>query len=881
MPLVAGTRLGPYEVVGLLGAGGMGEVYRARDTKLGRDVALKILPQRFTADPKREARFDREARILAALNHPHIAAIYGFQEADDSTGLGQRVRALVLELVEGQTLAERLAWGTIPVTEALGIASQVAAALDAAHRKGIVHRDLKPSNIKVTPVGNVKVLDFGVAEIVSDGSASDLSQAPTITDASTREGIVVGTPAYMSPEQARGHAVDGRTDIWAFGCVLYETLTGRAAFARGTNSDTIAAILQHEPEWAALPRSISPVIHRLLRRCLEKDARARVQHFSTVDEMLRQALDHIEPKQPLFAYTRDKLKFAAVVGAVALTATVVALLTFRARDNGLVQQPIGSSPVHRELTFIGNVSEAALSPDGRAFAYTSAGRLLIQEVSGGPAAEIVGVDVAPEGISRPRWSPRGDRVAFFGYDQQGHFLYVVSRHGGRPLNVTRVLPPTYGAWSPDGSRIALAGQDDGGVFTIIDVADGRLISSADLSGFDSAQDINWHPKLDRLALLERDDVKRWVIWIAAPDGREARPVYTDVQAINSICWSPIENRLYFLRTQNEAEELVALDLGDTPSPTPRVLMSGLSAGGSLTISGDGRSLLHVRSTVTANLARFDLTRPDDSMTFITQGTRRFSSPRVSPDGQWIAAVVGVPPRTRIVKVPSAGGELIPLTSGDNLDGPPAWSPDGTSIAFASVRAGTSSVWLMRADGTQLEQLHNSAPSVNLLTTWTPDGRLMWQEVTSMNQMNYRIRDLSSGHDSFLLPPGNRYGFVFLPEFAPSGKELAVFWNRDGGRRGLYVLSWPALVPRLLTNATYWPIGWSADGAAVIAADERSVWLVSTRDGQSRPLTRVSLAGDDLGDVTTNGKYLVSSVTAGTADAWLIEHFDPQARSPTR
>ncbi len=879
MWLSPGTRLGPYQIQAAIGAGGMGEVYRAHDAKLGRDVALKILPKRFAADPKRRARFEREARILAALNHPHIASIYGFQEADASTGLEQGVRALVLELVEGETLAERLASGAIPVREALEIARQVVEALVAAHRKGIVHRDLKPANIKVTPAGEVKVLDFGLAEVASDGKPSDLSQAPTITAASTRERFAAGTVAYMSPEQARGHAVDGRTDIWAFGCVLYEMLTGRAAFARDTMSDTIAAILEHEPEWAALPRSISPVIHSVLRRCLEKDVRARVRDMTALDELLRQAVDRVEPRQPVSADSARKLKLAAVVAVCALTAAgIVALLTLPHRDAPVAEQPMAASPVHRQLTFVGNVSEAALSPDGRSLAYTSAGRLLIQEVSGGPAAEIVGADVASEGISKLRWSPRGDRIAFVGGNQRGSFLYVASTHGARPLSVTWVTPSTYGAWSPDGSRIALAGQHEPGGFTIYDVTHGTLIGSVAVSGIHSAHDINWHPKLDRLALLGRDVGERWVIWIATADGREARPVYTDVQPISSICWSPIENRVYFLRPQNEAAELLSLDLGDAASPTPRVVMSGLSAGDSLTISGDGRSLLHVRSTVTANLARLNMTRSGESMTFITHGTRRFSSPRVSPDGQWIAAVVGIPPRTRIVKVPFAGGEPIPLTSGDDFDGAPAWSPDGASIAFASVRGGTSSVWLMRADGRQLEQLHDAAPSNNLLTAWTPDGRLMWQEVTSMNQMNYRIRDLSTGQDSFLLP-GSRYGWVFLPEFAPGGKELAVFWNRTGGPRGLYVFSWPALVPRLMTTATYWPMGWSADGGAVIAADERGVWSVSTRNGQSSPLSREPLASEDGGDVTPDGHYFVSSVSAGTADAWLIEHFDPQARMP--
>ena len=237
-----GRHVGPYAIAARLGAGGMGEVYRARDTKLGRDVAIKILPRIFATDPDRRARLDREARLLAALNHPHIGAIYGLEELDGTP-------ALVLELVEGDTLAERIAKGPIPLTEALRIARQIADALDAAHEKGIVHRDLKPANIKITPDGIVKVLDFGLAKAAGgDGSGPDLTQSPTVTIGGTHDGVILGTAPYMSPEQARGKAIDKRTDVWAFGCVLYEMLTGRVAFAGDTVSDTIAAILEREPD---------------------------------------------------------------------------------------------------------------------------------------------------------------------------------------------------------------------------------------------------------------------------------------------------------------------------------------------------------------------------------------------------------------------------------------------------------------------------------------------------------------------------------------------------------------------------------------------------------------------------------------------------------
>src|SRR5947209_5301317 len=274
MALTSRTKFGPYEIVSLLGAGGMGEVYRARDTKLGRDVALKFLPPLFSADADRVARFEREARLLASLNHPHIGAIYGFED-------GGSVPALVLELVEGDTLHDRLRRGPLPLSEALAVAQQIAEALDAAHRAGIIHRDLKPSNIKITPDGVVKVLDFGLAKaLAAEGSGPDLSKSPTITADGTIAGVILGTAAYMSPEQARGQPVDKRTDIWAFGCVLFEMLTGSAAFARETITDTIVAVVGAEPEWKALPADTPGGIRRLLTRCLQKDARRRLHDIA-------------------------------------------------------------------------------------------------------------------------------------------------------------------------------------------------------------------------------------------------------------------------------------------------------------------------------------------------------------------------------------------------------------------------------------------------------------------------------------------------------------------------------------------------------------------------------------------------------------------------
>jgi serine/threonine protein kinase len=283
-----GRQIATYQIVALLGAGGMGEVYEARDTKLGRNVAIKVLPSAFVNNPERLARFQREARMLAALNHPHIATIYGLEQSGG-------VHYLVMELVPGQTLAERIGKGALPIEETLKIAGQIAEALEAAHEKGVIHRDLKPANVKVTPEGRVKVLDFGLAKAFADDGAQDVSQAPTLSE----EGRILGTPAYMSPEQARGLPVDKRTDIWAFGCVLYETLTGFTPFTGQTLSDILAAILKQEPDWTALPQATPPKIRDLLRRCLQKDAQRRLRDIGDASIELNEisASDLMAPDQ--------------------------------------------------------------------------------------------------------------------------------------------------------------------------------------------------------------------------------------------------------------------------------------------------------------------------------------------------------------------------------------------------------------------------------------------------------------------------------------------------------------------------------------------------------------------------------------------------------
>ncbi len=376
MPLSAGTRLGPYEILSALGAGGMGEVYRARDTKLDRAVAIKILPEAFAADTERIARFQREAKTLASLNHPNIAHIHGLEESNG-------VRALVMELVEGEDLAQRIARGAIPVAEALPIAKQMADALEAAHEQGIIHRDLKPANIKVRPDGTVKVLDFGLAKAMEPAFAqgasagqADASMSPTITTpAMTQAGMILGTAAYMSPEQARGKTVDKRADIWAFGCVLYEMLTGQRAFDGEGVSETLARVIEREPDWARLPATLSPALRTYITRCLQKDPRQRVQAIGDVRLALEGAFETAVPQTaaPAVVAQWRRVALVGVAAIIASGAIIGTLVWFAARRaepvpprvSRLQLTPAGAAA----LTIGWNDRDLAITPDGSRLIY--------------------------------------------------------------------------------------------------------------------------------------------------------------------------------------------------------------------------------------------------------------------------------------------------------------------------------------------------------------------------------------------------------------------------------------------------------------------------------------------------------------------------------
>jgi hypothetical protein len=445
LTLPSGTRLGPYEILAPLGAGGMGEVYRARDGKLNRDVAIKVLPEAVAEDAERLARFQREAQVLASLNHPHIAAIYGLEKSGN-------IEALVLELVEGETLADRIAGGPIPVDEALGIARQIAEALEAAHGRGIVHRDLKPANVKITPEGKVKVLDFGLAKaLTGDRSSPDVTHSPTLTAAATQAGVVIGTAAYMSPEQARGKSVDKRADIWAFGVVLYEMLAGRKAFEGETVSDTLAAVLRADIDWAALPRETPPSVRRVLRRCLDRDPKTRIHDVADARLELDEAPDTGAVASPAVSASGRRAPFLLALVALALATLAGWWMALRPRPVAAAPPPIRFAvtlPATDQIPF-DDMPVLDLSRDGLRLVFVSDhdGRhqLFVRTRDRIEPRPVAGT----EGASSPFFSPDAQWIAYFADGK----LKKVPTEGGVAMTLADAPNNRGGVWLGDDSIV--------------------------------------------------------------------------------------------------------------------------------------------------------------------------------------------------------------------------------------------------------------------------------------------------------------------------------------------------------------------------------------------------------------------------------------------
>ena len=823
-----GKTIGPYQVVAKLGEGGMGEVYRAHDARLNRGIALKVLPDLVALDPERIARFRREAQLLAALSHPGIAAIHGFEEANG-------VHALVLELVEGPTLGERIERGPIPLEETLPIALQIAEALEAAHDVGIIHRDLKPANIKVTDEGVVKVLDFGLAKALDSDparSAVDVSQSPTLT-AATAMGVILGTAAYMAPEQARGKAVDRRADIWAFGCVLYEMLTGRRAFEGEAVTDTMAAILRAEPDWMALPPSTPRAIRRLLLRCLAKDRRDRLQAIGDARLEIKEALtarDEIVPGAALpsqLSATRRALPLAAaaVVGAL-LAGAVVWMLkpSAPAIEPRVTRSLLGLHPFDRRP---GAGSEArrpdrtaiALSPDGRTLVIRAATpegqQLFVRQLDTLDATPLAGTEQA----ENPFFSSDGAWVAF----RRGAELKKIAIGGGVPITIARVpglgaAPPIFGAtW--EGNTIVFGTAE--GIWQV-DAGGGEprqlTAPSADeyrrtlphllpggraLLYTRTVTALRWKDAQVVVRVLDTGDEK--VLIENGADARYATSGHVVFLRAGTLMAAPFDVR--------------ALELTGRPVELVNGVMQAINTGNSnddtgaaqVAMSADGTIVYATGGPVPPFMRTLAWVDRDGGVEPIKLPDREYSTPRIAPDGRRIAMTIGPDSERRVWVHDLQRGGLSAVTSTDDFAFYNIWSRDGQRLAFA---VESSHIAMRSADGAGVaERLHTSetyaAPS-----SWSSDGRLLaFVEGHPVTSADIWIQDLSD-------PKQPRRPFLqtaaseTYPEFSPDGRWIAYTSNQSGTDE-VYLQPYPGPGSRVQvsTNGGRAP-AWGRNGAEI-------------------------------------------------------------------
>jgi serine/threonine protein kinase len=792
--VLTGRRLGAYQVQERIGVGGMGEVYRAHDTKLRRDVALKILPRQFTNDPDRLARFEREAYVLASLNHPHIGAIYGLEDADG-------VRALVLELVDGETLADRIARGPISAMEALTIARQMVDALDAAHERGIVHRDLKPANIKITSDGVVKVLDFGLAKAVAgDAAPAILTQSPTVTTGGTREGVILGTAAYMSPEQARGQTFDKRTDIWAFGCVLYEMLSGRAAFASATISDTIAAILEREPEWRALPVHVSPPIRHLLQRCLEKDLKRRLRDIGDARLDIEQALvpQTATARQDLARSSPRTRRLAWIaIGLLAVGGAVAAAVaTMRGGSDASLSGDATSRTIATRLTdYGGNQTSPALSPDGRSFVFVSdhGGPLDIwlRQVSGGELVRLTN-DAAEE--DDLVYAPDAEFVYFTRSDQSERAIWRIGTLGGQARKV--VADGFAPAPSADGRSLAYFHLDPDDAprlaLSVISLDDNRRRMIA--RGFDvGTHRAAWSHDGRWLAYIRGGLFTAGNLFVIGTEGDRELQVTHFTKGTEGLSYGRPNSSLQWLpNTQHivvsyvpVARQAAPNDLGIVNVQDGRITRMSIAADAGFaqaSVSADGSRMLATAIERRNELWKVPLGKDPESngraaVRLIDRGSP--SEPFVSRDGHlvlfngnatgsrnlWLARLSDAATPRQVTALP---GDVVSHSS---------LSPDGTRIAFVSIAAGHSDIWTQNVDGSDLRQLTNDEAS-DSWPVWSPDGQsIAFSSYREGRQETWRI-PASGGRPERVIDGLFRGDWIIDRE----GRELMVTGNGQTGLR---------------------------------------------------------------------------------------------------
>ena len=783
MDVHPGTRLGCYEVVELIGEGGMGSVYRANDTRLGREVALKLVRSPLVDSEDRLARFTREARLLASLNHPHIATIHGLEESGG-------VRFLVLELVPGATLAERILRGPLPVGEVLVLGAQIAAAVEAAHERGIIHRDLKPANIKVTPDGNVKVLDFGLAKALSPDSQSDaFANAATVPASGTGAGVVLGTAAYMSPEQARGSDVDKRTDIWACGCVLFDMLTGRSAFGASTGSDTIAAVLTRDPDWSRLPRDLPAPIRCLLRRMLVKDPHRRLHDIGDARIELEDAIAAgADPSAPISGEHRPVpmprrrvVQLAGGILAVAVLAGAAGWMlkpSARATDSAPVQFAL-PLPVAESLDGL-DFPAIAMSPLGTHVAYVSARggqqRLFVRPLSALDAYPVAGT----EGAFGPFFSPKGEWIGFFSSGK----LKKVQVTGGPVLTICNAPIGFGGAWASDGTIVfapdngsaILQVSADGGdphAVTKLDTARGEfshrwpeLVPDAGLLLYTIGTEGSW------------DDA---AIVVQPLNGGERRTV---VQGGTNPKYMP-DGRLLFAR--GGSVYAVPLGAGSGPvsalaSPVLAGVLESSDGAMQLSVSRQGAVVYLTGESGEAKKALVWVDRQGNVQP-LAAPEGAYASPRLSPDGRRLALAISGADRDDIwiYDIGRNASEQLTFEGGTS----PIWTSAGRRILFSASRGGPPNLFWRPVDGSGTEERLTNSPRNDMPGSASSDGRTI----------AYVESDTSGGRDILLLNADERTSRPFVetpsnemaPALSPDGQWVA-FVSDESGRNEVYVSS---------------------------------------------------------------------------------------------
>jgi eukaryotic-like serine/threonine-protein kinase len=825
----AGTPIadvGPYRVIGLLGAGGMGEVFRARDSKLNRDVALKVLPIAFEFDPDRLARFRREAQMLAALNHPHIAAIYGLEESNDR-------QALVLELVEGVTLANRIADGPLPFVEALTMARQIAEALQAAHDKGIIHRDLKPANIKVTPAGVVKVLDFGLAKIVAaEPELTIASSSPTVAG-DTRVGVILGTAAYMSPEQAQGQEVDARTDIWAFGCVLFEMLTGRQMFAAGAVSDSIARILEPEPDWSMLPKSTAAKIHQLLRLCLHKDRRLRLQTIAEARVVIEQVL---APR----AISR---RIWMAIGTAAILAISVGAYLWSPFD----RRPVVSRSDWVQLTNLDAVTQPALSPDGRMLAFirgsgafVTPGELYVKLLPDGEPVALTNDNLPKMG---PVFSPDGDRIAYTVNDANSWDTWDVPALRGEPRH-----------WLRNASGLTWIGRSEL-LFSELKVGSHMAIVRSSGSRA-AARDLYLPANVGAMAhrsyvspdgkwvlVVEMDENSIWAPCRLLPiGGGDSRSIGPSNGRCTNAAWAPDGRWMYFSADAGDGFHIWRQRFPDGP---PEQVTSGPTEEEGIAVAADGKSLITSVGLNQRSVWVHDAT-----------GDRQISLeayafwPLLSADGQKICFRVtrgtasGLSP-SELWMVELSSGQKRRLFAGQLVTGYDV-SRDDRVVASVVEDDGQTRLWLAWLDGRDLPQRIPQSEGDN--PRFGRAGEILFRVPEGKTAFLYRIRETGSGREKISEVLGNTFGTV-----SPDGEWLSV---TGGDSPTLHSTSGKAPIRILPSQSSR--LRWSLDGRRAYFSIQ---YLQSSAFGVGRSYVLRLSAGSVLPPVPAGGFRTEADIAA--------------------